>query len=132
MLAKVIPTRIHGLLDYLLGILFLAIPSLLGWAGIAANLFPILGGVLMLYSLATRYELGIFRILPMRVHLVMDIVVGLLLMGLPLSFEIEGNYAIAWFVLLGLILVVAGLRTTTEFSAVCMVNKVQIDTNLLD
>jgi hypothetical protein len=82
---RVIPTRIHGVIDYLTGVLLIASPWLFGFAdGGAAQWVPIiLGALVILQSLVTDYELGATRLLPMPMHLVLDAVSGAVLAVSP-------------------------------------------------
>jgi hypothetical protein len=68
MKVKVIPTGVHGMLDYLASGVNLAFPRLLGlqdapWAATVPRLDGLAG---LGYSLITDYELGAFRALPWR------------------------------------------------------------------
>lgn len=76
-----IPSRIHGMLDYLIGLLLILSPRLFGFhTGGAEEKLPVLFGVAALgYSLATRYELGLFKVLSFRRHLTFDFFGGILL-----------------------------------------------------
>lgn len=80
-----LPTRIHGILDYLMGALLIASPVLFGFAdNEAARLVPVvLGAFVLLYSLFTDYELGAVRKLQMPAHLLLDAVGGILLAASP-------------------------------------------------
>lgn len=68
---RFIPTRIHGVLDYLVGALLIAAPWLLNFdRGGAETWVPVILGVgALLYSLFTDYELGLVRRLSMSTHL---------------------------------------------------------------
>jgi hypothetical protein len=54
-----IPRNVHGILDYVVGLLLIAAPWLLGFAdGTAAQNVPVaLGAGALLYSLLTNYDL---------------------------------------------------------------------------
>jgi hypothetical protein len=84
----VIPTRIHGIVDYLVGTLLIVTPFILGFAdGSAAQWVPIIAGALTInYSLLTDYERGLARVLPMRLHLYLDMLVGSLVAISPWLF----------------------------------------------
>ena len=125
MLAKVIPTRVHGILDYLSGILFLALPRLLNWDATATNLLTTLGIGVLVYSLLTRYELGLFRLLPMRIHLAIDILATLLLIVAPFVFDLSGDNITTSFLALGIFELAATLLTDTEPKESAMMNRVQ-------
>lgn len=84
-----ISTFAHGVIDYLVGAILIAAPFLFGFAdGGAAQWATIAMGVIaVLYSLVTDYELGALRLLPMPVHLGIDLAFGPLLMALPWLFR---------------------------------------------
>jgi hypothetical protein len=85
---QVISTRTHGIIDYVVGILLIAAPWLFGFAngGIAQWLPVILGLVLLVSSLITDYELSVAKIIPLPVHLGLDIASGALLAVSPWLF----------------------------------------------
>jgi len=83
-----ISSKTHALLDYLVGILLIAAPWLLGFAdSTAATVIPIvLGASTLVYSLFTNYEYGVVRVLPYKIHLTIDFIAGLLLLVSPWLF----------------------------------------------
>ncbi len=85
---QVIPTRVHGIIDYVVGILLCAAPWLLGFAdGGPAQWVPVILGVAaVVYSLLTDYELGLARLISVPAHLVLDVARGLLLLASPWLF----------------------------------------------
>ena len=108
-------TRTHGIADYLVGIILILAPYVLGFAdGSAAQWAPqILGAGAILYSLLTDYELGVMRVIPMPVHLGLDFASGLVLLASPWLFGFADR--IWWpHVLFGLIEIGASLTTQTR------------------
>ena len=85
---RFIPTRIHGMLDYLMGALLIVSPWLFGFnRGGAETWIPIiLGAGVIAYSLVTDYELSATRKLPMSTHLMLDIGGGIFLAVSPWLF----------------------------------------------
>ena len=85
---RFLPTKVHGALDYLVGILLIAAPWLFGFAhgGLETWLPVILGASALIYSLCTAYEAGAFKLIPMSVHLWIDILSGALLAASPWLF----------------------------------------------
>jgi hypothetical protein len=83
-----ITTRVHGILDYIIGIALIAAPWVFGFANSGPETWVpvILGAGSILYSLITNYELGLAGVLAMRTHLRLDIVVGILLAASPWIF----------------------------------------------
>ncbi|HEV7255877.1 MAG TPA: SPW repeat protein [Mesorhizobium sp.] len=71
---RFLSTRVHGIIDYLTGILLIAAPWLFGFAdGTAAQWVPVIVGLtILVMSLITDYELSAARIIPMGVHLGVD------------------------------------------------------------
>ncbi|HEY8577005.1 MAG TPA: hypothetical protein VIL88_11770 [Devosia sp.] len=107
-----IPTRIHGIIDYLVAVILILAPFLLGFAdGSAAQWTPILVGITTIFvSLFTRYELGVVRVVPMAAHLAIDIATGILLLASPWLFGFADR--IWWpHVLFGLLYIVTPLLT---------------------
>lgn len=111
---RVIPTRLHGFLDYLVGALLIVAPWLFGFAqGGAETWLPvILGAGALLYSLFTDYELGVVRRLSMGTHLGLDAASGVLLAASPWLFGF--SEIVFWpHLILGLFEIVAALTTRT-------------------
>jgi len=85
---RFIPTRVHGVLDYLTAGVLIAAPSMLGFRKYGMQTWlPIALGVGTIgYSLLTDYELGVFKIIPMPMHLALDAANGALLAASPWLF----------------------------------------------
>jgi hypothetical protein len=85
---RVIPTRVHGMMDYLIGVLLIAAPWLFNFdRGGAETWVPVLlGASVILYSLFTDYELGAMRRISMPTHLMLDLGGGVLLAISPWLF----------------------------------------------
>jgi len=92
---KFIPTRVHGVLDYLTAGVLIAAPSLLGFRkGDARTWLPMALGVgTIAYSLFTDYELGLIKVIPMPVHLALDAANGALLSASPWLFGFAEDVA---------------------------------------
>lgn len=96
---RFIPTKVHGILDYIVGVALIAAPWLFGFAsmGGAPVIIPIVLGVgLIVYSLFTKYEWGPFGFIPMPVHLVFDIVASLFLALSPWIFGFANQAPNVW------------------------------------
>lgn len=107
-------TRVHGVLDYLMGALLIALPWLGGFAtGGAEQWVPVgVGASVVLYSLFTDYELGAVRRLGMPVHLWLDALGGIFLAASPWIFAFDQQ---VWMphMALGLTEVLAAMLTNT-------------------
>jgi hypothetical protein len=110
----ILPTRVHGFLDYLMGIVLVAGPLALGFGAGPQTWLPVLlGGALIIYSLFTRYELGTVPLVSMPTHLVLDAMGGLFLAASPWIFGFAWE---VWMphVLMGLAGVGAAIFTQTR------------------
>jgi hypothetical protein len=120
---QIIPTRIHALLDYAVGVLLLAVPYLLGFAdGSPAQYVPqVLGVMTIVMSLFTRYELSVARIIPMPLHLAVDALGGALLAASPWLFGFSDRVYLPHLLAgLGELLVVVLSRTEPARGAASM------------
>ena len=107
-----ISTRVHAIIDYCTGALLILAPYLFGFAdGSVAQWLPmVLGALTILMSLITRYELSIAKIIPLPIHLGVDVVSGLLLAVSPWLF---GFADLIWWphLIVGLMEIVVPLVT---------------------
>jgi len=112
---RFIPTRAHGMMDYLAGIIMIGAPWVLGFAnGGAAHWIPVVLGIgVIVYSLLTDYELGVVRLIPMPAHLGLDIVSGIFLAISPRLFGFAGVVFLPHLII-GLLEIGAGLMTHTR------------------
>src|SRR4051812_29357240 len=112
---RFVPTRAHGLLDYVVGVVLILAPSILKLNIASAEAWvPILLGIAAITSsLLTDYEYGVVKFVPMRAHLMFDLITGVVLVASPWLF---GFVHTVWMphVILGLIACVAALVTRAE------------------
>jgi hypothetical protein len=82
---KLIPTKVHGVLDYSVSLLLICSPWLFRFGrGGAETWIPVILGVgAILYSLLTNYEWGVAKTLSMKTHLTLDIMSGVFLAVSP-------------------------------------------------
>jgi hypothetical protein len=112
---RFIPTRIHGVLDYLGGLVLIAAPWLFDFARHGPETWVPVGlGIAMIGMAAcTRYELGLFKMIPMPTHLVVDGAAGLLLAASPWLFGFANDVWIP-HVVFGLGELMAALTTDLQ------------------
>jgi SPW repeat len=112
---RFIPTKFHAPLDYIVGAALIAAPWIFQFSEhTAATVVPIVLGIgLIAYSLLTNYEFGVWKVAPMAVHNLIDIVAGGLLAASPWLFGFADESANVWVphVTVGLAAVFLGLTT---------------------
>lgn len=86
-----ISTRAHGVLDYTVGALLIALPFVMGFSRGGPETWVLVGagGAALVYSLLTDYELGAVRRLPMTTHLWLDALSGAFLAASPWLFGFD-------------------------------------------
>ena len=120
---KIISTKVHGVLDYMMGVLLIASPWIFGFAsnGWATWLPCILGISTIIYSLATDYEMGLSDNISMRTHLTIDIISGVLLAASPWIFGFAEEVYLP-HLLLGIAEIGAASLTTSKVGERTMIS----------
>ncbi len=116
---RFLPTNVHGVIDYLWGIALLASPWLFGFADVttAKWVAAIFGTGAIIYSALTAYELGVVRILPMSLHLILDAIAGAFLAASPFLLGFSDQVYLPHLIF-GLFSVIASLITRMEVTLV--------------
>lgn len=118
MVANIIPTRVHGAVDYATSGALLAAPELFRLKDVPASaLAPrVAGAASTAYSALTDYELGAVKVLPMKAHLALDAAGGALLAASPWVLGTRRHGVRHWLphTLVGLGEVAVALTSKTE------------------
>lgn len=113
---KFISSRVHGILDYIVAVALFFAPVIFGFQSVGgpAVIIPmVLGIILFLYSLFTKYELGVFKVINFQYHLFIDIIASLFLVLSPLLFGFINQPVNAWLphVIVGIAVILVVLFT---------------------
>jgi hypothetical protein len=111
-----ISTKFHAVLDYVGGILITASPWIFGFynVGGAALFIPlVLRGLQIFMVLFTNHEGGLIKVIPLQIHLIMDMLVGFILIVAPFLYNF---YPLVFLphVLLGLFAFSSGIFTKSS------------------
>jgi predicted membrane protein len=105
-------------MDYIVGVVLLLLPNILGFSdlgGAPVTIPRVLGVVLIVYSIFTNYEWGVFKIINMYYHLTIDFLASAFMIASPWIFGFSDEETKVWlpFVVIGaaVILVVAVTQT---------------------
>ena len=116
---RFLPTNVHGVLDYVIGIALIGAPWIFGFANGGPEMWVpiILGAGVILYSLFTAYELGLVPAISMPAHLALDIVGGAVLALSPWLFQFQD---VVWIphLVVGLLEIGTGFMTKTTPSRI--------------
>lgn len=80
---KVSPS-IHGILDYVTVLYFLLAPSLFALTPTVATISYLLGIIHFILTFFTKFSLGVKKIIPLRIHGFIELIVGIVLILMPL------------------------------------------------
>jgi hypothetical protein len=118
---RFVPTRVHGIFDYVGGIALISAPFLFGFfsvGGMAVIVPMVLGVGLIVYSLLTRYELGIpgLKFIPMPYHLTFDFIAAAFIAASPFLFGFYHNAPNVWLphLISGIVVILLVLVSQTQ------------------
>ena len=112
---KVITIKIHGILDYVTVVAFALIPSLFGLSGVPMYLSYTLATVHFLMSVLTNYPLSVAKVIPIKLHKIVESIVGPVLVVIPWLLGFSADMTARWvFVGAGLVIIAVGALTKYE------------------
>lgn len=85
---RFIPTRFHGMLDYVVGLVLIISPWLFGFSDVTYATWIIVaaGIAALLQTIFTDFEVGLIHKIPMQAHLMVDFGMGVILALSPWIF----------------------------------------------
>lgn len=109
-----IPRFLHGVIEYLAGVLLIAAPFLFGFESDAAVALSIVAGVVVIAVAASTEGAGsLIDSIPISIHVLIDFALAAVLIAAPFLFGFSGESApTAFFIVLGVLhlLVTIGTR----------------------
>lgn len=105
--------QIHAYLDYPVAVALMALPFLLGLGtsnSLALYLSVLTGIAAFILTLLTDHQLGVYKIIPYKGHLLVDALVGLTFVVSPFVFSFEGLDAYYYWINGGAVLTVVSLH----------------------
>lgn len=78
---KILNSKIHGIIDYVVVVFLWASPSLFGLPEFTALCTYILGGIHLALTIFTHFEVGLIKVIPLKIHGTIELVVSLALAG---------------------------------------------------
>lgn len=100
-----IPVAVHGIIEYLAGVLFIAAPYLFDFEATRATTLSIVVGVVILVVAAvSKGPTGLIDELPVSAHVLLDFVLAVFLIAASFLFGFsEDAKATAFFIVLGVV-----------------------------
>jgi hypothetical protein len=117
-LVRFLPAWLHGVADYAVGTLLVIVALAVGGSSGAVATGVVVGGVVLVVSMLTRYPLGVIKVLPFTVHSAGDYLAALLLLGAPfaLNFSSGDTGLTAFYLASGVAVLAVSLITNYQYS----------------
>ena len=90
---RFVTKQIHAYLDYPVALALIALPFLLGLGEsnpLALHLSVATGIAALILTILTDHQLGVVRVIPYKVHLIVDFAVGVIFAFAPILLSFEG------------------------------------------
>ena len=117
-LVRVLPAWFHAIADYAVGFGLIIIALAVGGSGKAVAPGVVVGAVVLLVSMLTKYPLGVKKVLPFTVHSGGDYLAALLLLVSPfaLNFHNSDTGLTAVYIVAGIAVLLVSLITNYQYS----------------
>jgi hypothetical protein len=110
---RLITKKIHAYLDYPMAVALIVLPFVLGLENfnpLALQLSVGTGIAAFILTLLTDHRLGAYRIIPYKVHLAIDALVGIMFVIAPFLFSFQEVDAYYYWIIGGSVLTVVSLN----------------------
>jgi hypothetical protein len=98
---KILSPRLHAVLDYVTVVLFALAPTVLGLTDLPALVAYVLAGVHLTLTLLTKFPGGVLPVVSLRLHGLIELIVGPALIALPWLAGFAGT-SVIFYVVMGL------------------------------
>lgn len=110
---RFVTKQIHAYLDYPVAVALISLPFILGlgtFNSLAFYLSVVTGIAAFILTLLTNHQLGLYRVIPYKGHLMVDAIVGIVFVTAPFAFSFEGLDAYYYWISGGAVLTVVSLH----------------------
>jgi hypothetical protein len=117
-LVKFLPAWFHAIADYAVAALLILVPLIAGGSDKAVASGIVVGAVVAVVSMLTRYPLGVWKVLPFTIHSAGDYLAAALLVIAPfaLSFNDSDTGLAAFYIAGGVAVLAVSLITNYQYS----------------
>ncbi len=112
-------SRIHGAIDYGVVLFLLLSPTLFVLPEITSIFTYALGLIHLFLTMTTKFELGIFKIIPFRIHGIIELIVSLALIAVAfylgnLDGDVSRNFYLAFAIAVFLTWLITDYQSSSE------------------
>ena len=117
-LVRLLPAWLHAVADYAVGLSLIVIAIGVGGSGEVVATGVVVGTVVLIVSMLTRYPLGVAKVLPFTVHSAGDYLAAALLIISPfvLNFNDTDTGLTAFYIVAGIAVLAVSLITNYQYS----------------
>jgi hypothetical protein len=98
-----IPLELHAMIEPVIGLLFIVAPFVLDFDHSSARTLSIIVGVVILLSgMMTRWRLSLVKLIPLRMHFMTDVLIGIICIAAPFALGFSDETApLIFFLVMG-------------------------------
>ena len=117
-LVRILPAWFHAIADYAVAAALIIVPIVAGGSDKAIAAGIVVGSVVAVVSMLTRYPLGVLKVLPFTIHSAGDYLAAALLVVAPfaLSFNDSDTGLSAFYIVAGVAVLAVSLITNYQYS----------------
>ncbi|MDQ6617478.1 MAG: hypothetical protein M3083_22710 [Actinomycetota bacterium] len=118
-LVRLLPAWLHAIADYAVALSLIAVALVIGGSGKAVATGVVIGAVVLVVSMLTRYPLGVVKVLPFKVHSAGDYLAVALLVASPfaLGFTDSDGGLTAFYLAAGIAVLAVSLITNYQYGS---------------
>jgi len=115
---RLLPAWLHAVADYAVGALLIIVPLAVGGSSAAVATGVVVGSVVLIVSMLTKYPLGVKKVLPFTVHSGGDYLAAALLLIAPFALDFRTSDAglAAFYIVAGIAVLAVSLITNYQYS----------------
>jgi len=113
-----INSKIHGAIDYLTVVFLVLSPSIFGMKDLTATFTYVLAAIHLLLTITTKFEFGLIKIIPFKIHGVIELIVSIGLIGVAFYLgSLEGELSRNFYLSFGVVVFVTWMITDYKNSS---------------
>jgi hypothetical protein len=115
---RILPAWFHAIADYAVGGTLIIVALAVGGSTAAVATGVVVGAVVLLVSMLTRYPLGVAKVLPFTIHSAGDYLAAALLIVAPFALNFRNSDAglAVFYIVAGLAVLAVSLITNYQYS----------------
>lgn len=113
---KIISSKAHGVLDYATVVFLLAAPTIFQMEGTLSTFTYALAAVHFTLTALTAFEVGLIKVIPFRIHGILEVVVSIALAGVAFWFRSNDN-DLGFYFYVGLAIVIMIVFLLSDFTS---------------